>query len=58
MSDYLFGRVLESKTGDAGFWGTIGIWVSSVLYTIVPNWQLFWLSDALEKGRTIPWNYV
>jgi hypothetical protein len=29
-----------------------------VLYTIVPNWQLFWLSDALEKGRTIPWTYV
>ena len=29
-----------------------------MLYTIVPNWQLFWLSDALEKGRTIPWSYV
>jgi ABC-2 type transport system permease protein len=57
MSDYLFGRALESGT-TAGFWATIGKWVSSVLYTIVPNWQLFWLSDALEKGRTIPWSYV
>jgi hypothetical protein len=58
MSDYLFGRALEANGASAGFWATLGKWVSSVLYTIVPNWQLFWLSDALEKGRTIPWSYV
>lgn len=58
MSDYLFGRALDPKTASGGFLGTIGVAVSSVLYTIVPNWQLFWLSDALEKGRTIPWTYV
>ena len=58
MSDYLFGRALEPKASNVGFWPTVGMWISSVLYTVVPNWQLFWLSDALEKGRTIPWSYV
>ena len=57
MSDYLFGRVAGVGPHE-GFWGTAGSWISSVLYTIVPNWQLLWLSDALEKGRTIPWSYV
>lgn len=57
MSDYLFGRVAE-KASTPGFWHTVEVWVSSVLYVIVPNWQLFWLSDALEKGRSIPWSYV
>lgn len=58
MSDYLFGRRLDDKITDPSIWQTLGLWLSSVLYTIVPNWQLFWLSDALEKGRTIPWSYV
>jgi hypothetical protein len=58
MSDYLFGRVLEEAPAHQSFWHMAGTWISSVLYTIVPNWQLFWLSDALEKGRTIPWGYV
>ncbi|HVK59704.1 MAG TPA: ABC transporter permease [Candidatus Kapabacteria bacterium] len=58
MSDYLFGRRLDANIANPSIWQTVGVWVSSVLYTIVPNWQLFWLSDALEKGRTIPWSYV
>lgn len=58
MSDYLFGRVTEEPVVNAGIWHTLGTWISSALYTIIPNWQLFWLSDALEKGRTIPWAYV
>jgi len=58
MSDYLFGRVADEKVVNPGFWHSAGVWISSTLYTIVPNWQLFWLSDALEKGRTIPWSYV
>jgi ABC-2 type transport system permease protein len=58
MSDYLFGRRLDNNVANPSIWQTLGVWVSSVLYTIVPNWQLFWLSDALEKGRTIPWSYV
>jgi ABC-type transport system involved in multi-copper enzyme maturation permease subunit len=47
MSDYLFGRRAEA-----------GAWWAQVLYTLVPNWQLFWLADALENQKTIPWSYV
>jgi len=47
MSDYLFGRPAEA-----------GSWWASILYTLVPNWQLFWLSDALDSQKSIPWSYV
>src|SRR5689334_2016775 len=48
MSDYLFGRPADR-----------GHWWASVLYTITPNWQLFWLADALEMGKsTFHWGYV
>jgi ABC-type transport system involved in multi-copper enzyme maturation permease subunit len=47
-------------------------WWARVLYTITPNWQLFWLADALDnqnpnqwmtvgpepEHKTIPWQYV
>lgn len=56
MSDYLFGRMAETTA--TGFWGTSKSWLGSALYAMTPNWQLLWLSDALEKGRTIPWTYV
>jgi hypothetical protein len=38
--------------------GMGGQWWASVLYTMVPNWQLFWLADALEGKHQIPWSYV
>jgi len=48
MSDYLFGLRAEH-----------GSWWASTLYSIVPNWQLFWLADALESGKsTFHWAYV
>jgi hypothetical protein len=48
MSDYLFG--LPAAKGN---------WWASTLYSIVPNWQLFWLADALETGKTtFHWAYV
>jgi ABC-type transport system involved in cytochrome c biogenesis permease component len=48
MSDHLFGRRAEA-----------GEWWATVLYTITPNWQLFWLADALETGKTtFHWGYV
>jgi hypothetical protein len=32
---------------------------ASVLYTVTPNWQLFWLADALDEGKsTFHWGYV
>lgn len=48
MSDYLLGRPAEK-----------GVWWASVLYTLTPNWQLFWLADALETGKNLfHWDYV
>lgn len=31
---------------------------ATVVYSVIPNWQLFWLADALENDKTIPWSYV
>jgi len=48
MSDYFFGLPAAQ-----------GSWWASALYSIVPNWQLFWLADALETGKsTFNWTYV
>jgi len=48
MSDYFFGVRAEA-----------GKWWASTLYTVVPNWQLFWLADALDMGKsTFHWGYV
>jgi len=39
--------------------GMGGRWWASVLYTVTPNWQLFWLADVLgEASNKIPWAYV
>src|SRR5208283_2787509 len=39
--------------------GMGGSWWASVLYTVTPNWQLFWLADALDAGKsTFHWGYV
>lgn len=48
MSDYLFGRPADQ-----------GSWWATVLYTVIPNWQNFWLADALDTGKsTFHWGYV
>jgi len=48
MSDYLFGRPAAA-----------GAWWASVLYTVTPNWQLFWLADALASDtNAFFWGYV
>ena len=47
MTDYLFGT--RAKTGS---------WWASLAYSVLPNWQLFWMGDALEEGKAIPWSYL
>jgi hypothetical protein len=48
MSDYLFGTRAEK-----------GSWWASLLYTVTPNWQLFWLADAIDMGKSVfHWGYV
>jgi hypothetical protein len=46
----------ERRLQQAGMGGS---WVAQALYTVTPNWQLFWLADALAEGRsTFHWGYV
>lgn len=47
MSDYLLGRPAHE-----------GNWLAGILYAVVPNWQLFWMADALVNYKSIPWSYV
>ncbi len=47
MTDYLFKGAADG-----------GSWVSKIAYAVVPNWQQFWLADALEDKKSIPWSYV
>lgn len=47
MTDYLFGR----SAADGAMW-------AKAVYAALPNWQLFWMADALEGEKTIPVGYV
>ena len=47
FSDYLFGEPASKGA----------IW-ANILYAILPNWQHFWVADALEPGKSIPWGYI
>jgi ABC-type transport system involved in multi-copper enzyme maturation permease subunit len=52
MSDYFFKQMGGQPDGS-------GPWWASILYSVLPNWQLFWLADALEMGKpTLHWMYV
>jgi hypothetical protein len=50
VSDYLYTQAAKGAVHAP--------WWSSALYTLLPNWQLFWMADALEEGKSIPWTYV
>ena len=38
--------------------GLAGSGWARIAYTLVPNWQLFWMADALDGTRTIPASYL
>lgn len=46
MSDYL----LAARAAEA-------LWARA-LYTLLPNWQHFWMADALAGNGSVPWGYV
>ena len=35
-----------------------GSMVATALYAIIPNWQLFWMADALAQKAAIPAEYL
>ncbi|MGA3180905.1 MAG: ABC transporter permease subunit [Verrucomicrobiota bacterium] len=47
VSDYFFGK----PAAQGHLW-------ASVLYTVTPNWQLFWVADLLEGTKPIPASYL
>ena len=46
VSDYLIGRHIATS------------FVAQALYSLIPNWQLFWMADALAAQKAIPVAYV
>jgi hypothetical protein len=46
VSDYAFGRF-----ADAHLWARIGRY-------LVPNLQVFWISDAIYEGNPVPAKYI
>jgi ABC-type transport system involved in cytochrome c biogenesis permease component len=45
MSDYFYDHIKSH-------------WWGSIPYALLPNWQVFWMADALEEGKSIPWSYL
>jgi len=46
VSDYIFGRLAETH-----------IW-AQICRFLVPNLQVFWISDAIYEGSTVPFSYI
>jgi len=51
VSDYTFGRLAEKQIFGAKLWATIGRY-------LVPNLQIFWISDAIYEGSEVPLKYI
>ncbi len=46
LNDYVLGRYAASSL------------LAAVPYTLLPNFQVFWMGDALSAETPIPWSYV
>jgi hypothetical protein len=62
-TSYVFRRSVDRpRTPSGGTYSSPvpqpGSWAASILYACIPNWQLFWMADALAADRTIPLAYV
>lgn len=51
-------RLSDLERGQLKAAGLGGSFWARLVYTVVPNWQLFWMADALQGTRAIPWEYV
>jgi len=49
ISSYLFGGSFADPTLSL---------ICSALYAAIPNWQFFWMADAMAVNRSIPLSYV
>ncbi|MFM1803728.1 MAG: hypothetical protein RL136_607 [Planctomycetota bacterium] len=60
LSDWMLGRTLAAAAAEpAGTTaGQAWIWSLTAIRAALPNFQLFWLSDALTQKRAIPTEYI
>jgi hypothetical protein len=70
MSDWLVGRRLkatadmldrlaaEGTSGSALDANHLQYWGLKALYAAIPNFQVFWLSDAVQQKRDLPLDYL
>ena len=49
VSSYMFNRPFDSSVLTTA---------AKCMYAVLPNWQFFWLADALAAKQSIPWSYV
>ncbi len=56
ISSILFFSGLISDYFLSGAEGTFSF--SAFVYAVIPNWQFFWMADALANKIHIPWTYV
>ncbi len=53
VSSYLYARLIETMP-DSQFLHVL----FGALYALLPNWQYFWLADAIASGQSIPASYL
>lgn len=51
---FLLGLMSEYLAGSAENFPRL----AAVIFSFIPDWQHFWVCDALNAGGTIPWTYV
>lgn len=51
-------RMSAEDRGQLAAAGLAGSVWARVVYTVIPNWQLFWMADALQGTKTIPPAYL
>ncbi len=66
LSDWFFGRTVARLTDEFARLGTITppmgdrilYWTCETLASVVPNFQVFWMTDALTQKKAIPLEYI
>lgn len=55
LSDWFFGRAVKAgveQLGEASYWANKSAW------SVIPNFQVFWVTDAVNQGVAIPAQYI
>ncbi len=53
VTGMISGFLFKSWSGNA-----FASFAGAFFYALFPNWQYFWMADALAIGRRIPWRYL